>query len=275
MAKKSTAEKSTSRANETRTTETRTSETIPLNSFTSNQPVTQPVTQSAEEVEIYSGNSPLNFVPNAPNIGLWQIASQVGNSVKVVGNVAEYDYFGSFTITWLGAGQTTLTLNGFECPGDTPDQVITVTLNAMARSMITVVTSTGSYNVQIASVDPATPVSFQRDRQTFDSNRKTESFLMSGETERFPGIEKVVTNPTSSTPTQWAQNPIKISVLQITSDQGEYTGNSAVLYGYYLKPYGQELQFYLDVGQSTQNFNSGQCGVKISIDEVHSTIVVG
>jgi hypothetical protein len=166
-------------------------------------------------------------------------------------------------------------LIGYDCPGDEPTQPFSVAINAFALQKAILFARTGTYNIQVSSVDPATPVSFQMDAQPFDVTRQTETAIISAATGRFPDILKVVTNPTSVAPTQWNQNPVKIVISQITSDQGEYTGNSAVLYGYYLQPFGQQLQYYLNTQQSTQDFRLGTCGISIAIDEAHSLITAG
>ncbi|HET9956388.1 MAG TPA: hypothetical protein VFQ61_17890 [Polyangiaceae bacterium] len=147
--------------------------------------------------------------------------------------------------------------------------VLTANTTLRARS--------GAYSISVSSVDPSAPVNFQIGGQPYDSNRTNDSARLSaGETPSggAPALT-IIMHPSDDQPTQWGQNPIKLVVQAVTSDQGEYTGNSAVLYGYFLGENANGLNFYLDQSQSQANFQFGKAGVNTTIDQSMPAIAVG
>jgi len=130
----------------------------------------------------------------------------------------------------------------------------------------------GAYSFVISSCNPAQPVSFQLGDQPYDSSRLEDGGYLGG---RYNTVASLVTFPGPPyEATQPNQNPIKLVVFQITPDQGEFTGNSAVFYGYYLQPYGQGLGFYLNQEQSQQNFQYGSSGIPVQINEIAPSITL-
>lgn len=135
---------------------------------------------------------------------------------------------------------------------------------------------TGTYNVTVSSVDSDKPVSFQIGKEAYDPLRVEDSAEISssgGTPSPTSSDVSIVIHPTDPSPTKWNQNPIKLVVQSVTSDQGEYTGNSAVFYGYFLASNGGGLNFYLNQEQSQAGFQYGQAGVPANINL--SQIAVG
>lgn len=131
----------------------------------------------------------------------------------------------------------------------------------------------GAYSFVISSCNPEQPVSFQLGDQPYDPSRFEDGGYLGG---RYNTIATLVTFPAPPyQATQPDQNPIKLVVFEITPDQGEFTGNSAVFYGYYLQPYAGGLGFYLNQEQSQKNFQYGQCGIPTVINEVAPSITLG
>ncbi len=247
------------------------SEEVPLRSLTnvSLEPQVLPT------VMINTGNSPMTYTPQVPGVGDFQEVGISGNCVQVTGGTSQYNYFLNFRMIWVQPGQATLTLYGYACPGEPPTNLVSVPIVAMNSPSFTLVAETGTYTVQVTSVDPATQVSFQMANQPYNESQTSEQFRLSSVLESVSQISSITTYPTTIAPTQWAQNPIKILIQAVTSDQGEYTGQSAVLYGYYLGEYGTNLQFYLDQSQSSTNFSPGRCGIPININEGKAVITIG
>lgn len=73
-------------------------------------------------------------------------------------------------------------------------------------------------------------------------------------------------------PTIPDQNPIRIRIFRITSDQGEFMGDSAVLYGYFCRPCAQGLGFYLNQQQSQRQFIYGTSGIDCTINGTSITL---
>ena len=226
-------------------------------------------------VKINTSQSPITYTPTYDQIGLWQKKSLQGDSVEVTGGTSNYDYFQSFIVNYSKPGESNLSLYGFNIPGAPPTVEVQIPIIAIYSAVMKLSAVSGTYSVDIKSVDPATPVSFQLDEQKFDPKRQEEFFYLSSTSGRFPNNVAVTTHPTSAQQTNWGQNPIKVVISRITSDQGEYTGNNAVLYGYYFGDYGQDLNFFLDEGQSMKDFVVGESGLTINIDQAHSSIFVG
>ncbi|WP_437576235.1 hypothetical protein [Sorangium sp. So ce887] len=119
--------------------------------------------------------------------------------------------------------------------------------------------SRGSYNFEMSSCNPQQPVSFMLPSQAYDPNRLQDS----GNLGVMGGIRivSVTTFPRIAIPTTWNQNPIKLVVYAVTTGKGEYTGDSAVFYGYYLGYGGEGLGFYLNQEQSTTAGQYGRAGI--------------
>lgn len=128
-----------------------------------------------------------------------------------------------------------------------------------------------TYQFTISSCNPEQPVSFQVGNEPYDPTRLYQSGSIGGLSS---SVVTIVTFPQNPVPTTWDQNPIKLVVYQITPDQGEYVGNSAVFYGYYLQPNAGELGFYLNQEQSQREFQHGQSGVVATINEAAPAIIL-
>jgi hypothetical protein len=136
----------------------------------------------------------------------------------------------------------------------------------------------GTYAITVSSVNPTDQVSFQVGDQPYDSKRLEDFARISangGTPQPTPKNTDIVAHPTDGEPTQWDQNPIKLVVQAITSDQGEYKGDSAVFYGYFLGKNASGLNFYLNQAQSQQGFKFGTAGVPAVIDQLAPAITVG
>ncbi len=132
--------------------------------------------------------------------------------------------------------------------------------------------NSGAYAYTISSCNPAQPVSFQIGNEPYDRTRLTQSGNLGG---RFGSALTIVTFPEVPVPTTWDQNPIKLVLSAITSDQGEFTGNTVVFYGYYTQPYAGGLGFFINEAQSQRNFQYGSAGIAAAINESAPSIAVG
>ncbi len=118
--------------------------------------------------------------------------------------------------------------------------------------------ASGAYTFLISSCNPQQPVSFQIGDEPYDPKRLSEGGNLGG---RFPSLATINVFPAVPVPTTFNQNPIKLVVSAVTSDQGEFTGNTAVFYGYFLQPNAGGLGFYLNQAQSQRNFQYGSSGI--------------
>ncbi|SFR67645.1 hypothetical protein [Anaeromicropila populeti] len=75
-------------------------------------------------------------------------------------------------------------------------------------------------------------------------------------------------------PTKEDENPIKLIIRKIEATEGEPTGDTAVLYGYFLEPEASGLNFYLNEEQSQSGFEYGKAGIDCSYDEESNTIIL-
>ena len=132
--------------------------------------------------------------------------------------------------------------------------------------------NSGAYAYTISSCNPSQPVSFQIGNEPYDPKRLTQSGYVGG---RFGSSVTIITFPQVPVPTTWNENPIKLVLSAITSDQGEFTGNTAVFYGYYTQPNAGGLGFYLNQAQSQRNFQYGTSGVVVAINEAVPSIAAG
>ena len=132
--------------------------------------------------------------------------------------------------------------------------------------------NSGAYAYTISSCNPAQPVSFQIGNEPYDPTRLTQSGYLGG---RFGLSVTIITFPQVPEPTTPNENPIKLVLSAITSDQGEFMGNTAVFYGYYTQPYAGGLGFYLNQQQSQRNFQYGTSGIVSVINESKPSIVLG
>ncbi|MBC8009905.1 MAG: hypothetical protein H7067_07390 [Burkholderiales bacterium] len=132
--------------------------------------------------------------------------------------------------------------------------------------------NSGAYTYTISSCNPAQPVSFQIGNEPYDPTRLSQSGYLGG---RYGALLSIATFPQVPVPTTPDQNPIKLILTAITSDQGEPTGSTAVFYGYYTQPYAGGLGFYLNQQQSQRYFQTGMSGIAAAINESAPSIAVG
>lgn len=132
--------------------------------------------------------------------------------------------------------------------------------------------NSGTYQFTISSCNPAQPVSFQVGNEPYDPTRLAQTGYLGG---RFGSTVSIATFPQVPVQTTPDQNPIKLVVTAITSDQGEPTGSTAVFYGYYTQPYAGGLGFYLNQAQSQRYFQYGTSGVPAVINEAAPSIALG
>lgn len=100
-------------------------------------------------VQSHPGDSPLVYAPNVPNIGLWRIVSIAGDCVQFTGKTAYYTYYQDFSVQWQHAGESTVKLNGYECPGqEIPSVTLQVPITAFFPATITVMASASSFQVR-------------------------------------------------------------------------------------------------------------------------------
>lgn len=130
----------------------------------------------------------------------------------------------------------------------------------------------GTYTYTISSCNPAQPVSFQIGNEPYDPTRLSQSGYLGG---RYGLKLSIATFPQVPVQTTVDQNPIKLVISAITSDQGEFTGDTAVFYGYYTQPYAGGLGFYLNQAQSQRYFQYGTSGIASSINESAPSIALG
>jgi hypothetical protein len=143
---------------------------------------------------------------------------------------------------------------------------------SVPSASFTLTASSGSYQFTVSSCNPEQPVSFLIGNEPYDPNRRSESGYLGG---RFPTSLSIVTFPQVLTPSTPNQNPIKLVISSITSDQGQPTGNTGVFYGYYRQPNARELNFYLNQEQSQHGFTYGFSGITASINNTIPAITVG
>jgi hypothetical protein len=122
--------------------------------------------------------------------------------------------------------------------------------------------TSGAYTFVISSCNPQQPVSFQIGGQRYDPKRLGAGGNLGG---RFPSLSTINVFPSVPTPTVHEQNPVKLVVSAITSDTGEFIGNTAIFYGYFLQPNAGGLGFYLNEAQSQKNFQYGATGILANI----------
>jgi hypothetical protein len=122
-----------------------------------------------------------------------------------------------------------------------------------------------SFSYTIQSCNPSQPVSFS----PTDPNCHELSGYLGG---RYPCSLAGMVVSYNTAPTVPDENPIRIKIFRITSDQGEFTGDSAVLYGYFCQPYAQELGFYLNQQQSQRQFSYGVSGINCTINGTAITL---
>ncbi|HAJ80586.1 MAG TPA: hypothetical protein DCO75_12545 [Fibrobacteres bacterium] len=136
-------------------------------------------------------------------------------------------------------------------------------------SSFTISAPDGSFSYNLTSCDPDQPVSFD---PVDPDCHKLSGYVGAGFGGRFPASVSLMVISYNKEPTKRDQNPIKLEIFRITPDQGEFTGDSAVLYGYFLEPYAQGLGFYLNQEQSQKGFKYGSSGIDCSIINTAITI---
>ena len=67
-------------------------------------------------------------------------------------------------------------------------------------------------------------------------------------------------------PTERDKNPIRLVVWRLT-DEGRFSGDMTVLYGYFGMPNAEDLGFYASEQQSMEQFTPGTAGVRCAIEE--------
>ncbi len=132
--------------------------------------------------------------------------------------------------------------------------------------------NSGTYTYTISSCNPAQPVSFQIGNEPYDPNRLNQSGYLGG---RYGSQLSIATFPQIPVQTTVDQNPIKLVLSAITPDQGEFTGDTAVFYGYYTQPYAGGLGFYLNQAQSQRYFQYGASGIPSAINNTRPAIGLG
>lgn len=152
-------------------------------------------------------------------------------------------------------------------------------LMSVLSAQVNVSAGSGTYHIEVYSVNRADQVNFQLAGQAYDYDRLEDSTFISecGGTP-FPSSKDacITCHQVHGKRTERDQNPIKMVVQQITPDQGEYLGNSAVFYGYFLDDSGHELNFYLNQEQSQRDFKYGITGISTEIDQsIPCSIVCG
>lgn len=233
-----------------------------------------PPEQELPVLAMYKGLSPVVYSPQVTGATMWQLGAVTGTSAGVALIINEYTWGQSFNITWQSAGVTYATLVDCSNPGETgntPYQLPIVTFPAVPVEFVAV---SGAYSIVVSSVDPSAEVSFQLNQQPFDKSRQSVTFSAAADAPGTSNLASVTPNPTSTAATLPDQNPIKVVISQVTPDQGEPLGNTAVLYGYYLQPNGEGLQFYVNEAQSEKCFKPGQVGIDVTIDPVNLTISI-
>jgi hypothetical protein len=109
-----------------------------------------------------------------------------------------------------------------------------------------------SYQFNVLSCNPQDPVLFKYKKKKAKKDWHNELNEYIGGPSKGPSKFVISTKREMDVDTKIDENPIKIEVMSITSDQGEPTGNSAVLYGYYTV---ERINFYMNREQSTANLN--------------------
>lgn len=120
-----------------------------------------------------------------------------------------------------------------------------------------------SYQLYFSSCNSEVPVSFANN-QPFDSSGK-ELVVYMLDTDESNCVNINIYSDTDK-PSKLDENPIKLVISEITCDQGEFMGNSAVLYGYFSGDNAEKLEFYLNEEQSKSEFQYGENGIEVTID---------
>jgi hypothetical protein len=126
-----------------------------------------------------------------------------------------------------------------------------------------------AYSCVVTSCNPGVPVTFQTGNEAYDPTRVQGGGYLGGQ---YPSTSQVTAFCDNPVPTTWNENPIKLVVYEITSDQGVFRGNTAVFYGYYLEPRSGGLAFYLNQEQSQTNFQYGRSGIPSTIQMPQITL---
>jgi hypothetical protein len=127
----------------------------------------------------------------------------------------------------------------------------------------------GSFSYTVTSCNPDQPVSFD---PVDPECHEVSGYIGASFGGRFPVSADIMAISYNEEPTKFDRNPIKIEIARVTPDQGEFTGDTAVLYGYFLQPYAQGLGFYLNQEQSQKAFKYGCSGIDSSIIKTVITV---
>lgn len=109
-------------------------------------------------------------------------------------------------------------------------------------SNFTITAPNGCFYYSLISCNPNQPVSFELTKDC----PSISGFVGAGFSGKYPSIVHLSVKSNNTEPTVWDQNPIKIVLSRVPPDRAEFSGETAVLYGYFLKPYAQGLGFYLN-----------------------------
>ena len=113
-----------------------------------------------------------------------------------------------------------------------------------------------SYQFNVLACNPEDPVLFKYKKKKGKKDWNNELNEYIGGPSKGPNKFIISTKREMKDDTRMDENPIKIEVMNITSDQGEPTGNSAILYGYYtVEGTKERINFYMNREQSTANLN--------------------
>lgn len=127
-----------------------------------------------------------------------------------------------------------------------------------------------SYQFNIKSCNPSDPVMFKQKKKKGKKEWKNELNEYIGGPARGSDKHIIETKRTDGVETKFDQNPIRVEVMSITSDQGEPTGSNAVLYGYYMMDGDkQKINFYWNREQSSAHLD-----FTVAINQDDSTIVL-
>lgn len=127
--------------------------------------------------------------------------------------------------------------------------------------------NSSSYQFNIISCNPECPIKFKLDTKKKSKKWKNELTEYIGGPSKGTSPLIVSAKRSEAGESKLDENPVKVEVMRITSDQGEPTWNNAILYGYYTEK--SKLNFYLNKEQSTPNLD-----FTVTINQENSTIEI-
>jgi hypothetical protein len=114
----------------------------------------------------------------------------------------------------------------------------------------------GRFGFDLSSCNPEQPVFFD---QVHRDLKHVSGTLEHGSEAAYPACSY------NLEPTEPDKNPIRLVVWRLASD-GQFTGDTAVLYGYFDEPSAEGLEFYVNQEQSMEQFAPGTAGVGCTIE---------